>query len=608
MVFLENRGQKTCVTVDAWALPATAPRGSTEDVLLDLGWQPKPKPRRTHTSSVACPQPLHPKLAQRRLLPEVVFAASKAMSDDDVKRLAATWDLVPGASNVITIGTACSGSELYTLSLQPLAARLSALTGCTVSFKHVWACELSPRKRDWIRTNFKPDFLFRDLKEVAMGQAWDVADGEGETLRRHVPVPAVDILIAGFSCKDASSLNIHRTTRRDACHTGTGTTGSTFGAFMKLLGGMTPRARLCLLENVPGLAHEDKTSGRSNLDAVKDAFTAQGLFLSKKFDAQDTGIPNRRSRLYMAAVAGLAAMDDQDGFVERIHASLEAMLSQLTPRPITEFLLDAYMPEKYSSDDMMADWVPDMWRRLCRPDGPTNTAGPSKPAPMRADRSTAGGPSKPAPTRAGRSTAGRRSKPAPTRAGRSTAGRPSKPAPSRRLGRTAHRLKRTRRGTEVQKGKKVNNGKTMTWAACPHKKDKARYLADLNGNPWFEVLSDGQKDILLLNLCQHSYPGLQEGVVTVMSSAKFSRIYRGSFPCQVPNAKFWILGHNRLQTGAEGLMLQGVDLVDIPSFGIGAGRRWSDRFLQDLAGNAFCVYQFAVWLLACLPQVPRVAQ
>lgn len=265
----------------------------------------------------------------------------------------------------------------------------------------------------------------------------------------------------------------------------------------------------------------------------------------------DTGIPNSRPRLYMAAVAGLTAIDDQDGLIERIHGSLEAMVSQLTPRPITEFLLDAYMPEKYSSDDMIADWVPEMRRRL-------------------------------------------------------PAGLPAK----RRLARVSHKLKRTSKGKGTAKSKHMGKrkGKSMTWAACPHKQDKARYLADLTGNPWFEVLADCQKDVLLLNLCQHSYPGLQDGVVTVMSSAQFSRICRGKFPCQVPNAKFWILGYNRLQTGAEGLMLQGVDLVDIPSFGIGAGRRWSDRFLQDLAGNAFCVYQFAVWLLACLPQVPRVAQ
>ena len=529
----------------------------------------KPKRAARFAPSVACPQPLHPKLAQRRLLPEVVLSASSTMSDACVKSLAAAWGLHAGTSKVITFGTACSGSELYTLCLAPLADRLSALTGCNVSFHHVWACELSARKRDWIRSNFKPDHLFRDLKEVATGQAWDVVDGEDETLRRHVPVPAVDILVAGFSCKDASRLNIHHKVRLDAVEKGAWTTGSTFEAFMKLLGGMTPRPRLCLLENVPGLADRDKTTGRSSLDAVHDAFKGQGyLFVHKKFNASDTGIPSSRPRLYMAAIAGLSAIDDGDAVIGRIHSNLLEMLSNLPPRPISQFLLDEYMPDNYSTDEMITDWVPEMRKRLAQ------AAGASAPAPKH----------KRVISRLARSsTAG--------------IGRKSTAGTGKGMG-----------STGSGEGKNKKKGRNMTWAACPHKRDKAVYLADLNGNPWFEVLTAIQKDVLLLNLCQHPYPGLQVGVVTVMTSPKFSRICRDKFPCQVPNAKFWILGHNRLQTGAEALMLQGADLVDIPTFGIGAGRKWSNAFLQDLAGNAFCIYQFLVWLLACLPHIPHEAQ
>ena len=99
--------------------------------------------------------------------------------------------------------------------------------------------------------------------------------------------------------------------------------------------------------------------------------------------------------------------------------------------------------------------------------------------------------------------------------------------------------------------------------------------------------------------------GPEDGVVTLMSSMKFSRLVRGVIPCQVPNAIFWLVAQRRLQTGAEALMLQGVDLADIPNFGIGSH---PERFLQDLAGNAFCVYQFIVWLLACLPHVPSTSR
>ena len=308
---------------------------------------------------------------------------------------------------------------------------------------------------------------------------------------------------------------------------------------------MNPRPRLILLENVPGLADKDKTTGRSNLDAVRDALASHGfLLVSKTFNATDTGIPCSRPRLYMAAVAGLSA-EEEDNLTDRIHGNLASILYELSlrPNPLSEFLLDAYMPDGYTPKDMITDWMPELCRRQER----------------RAMNKKAACP---------------------------------------------HSGGRRRLRIKSKMGKRSTKG--MTWAACPQSGEKHRYLADLNGNPWFGFLTDREKDLLLLNLCQHPYPGPQDGVVLLMTSAKFSRIVRGGVsPCQVPNALFWMLGHNRLQTGAEALMLQGVDLVDIPSFGIGSH---SSRFLQDLAGNAFCVYQFVAWLLACLPQVARVSQ
>ena len=80
----------------------------------------------------------------------------------------------------------------------------------------------------------------------------------------------------------------------------------------RLLGGMVPSPRLCVLENVPGLKDKDKRTKRSNYDAVKDAFASIAFaFTSQIFDATETGIPNARSRLYMAAIAGLPTEQGQ---------------------------------------------------------------------------------------------------------------------------------------------------------------------------------------------------------------------------------------------------------------------------------------------------------
>ena len=180
--------------------------------------------------SVACSRPLHPKLAQRSFLPDYIENATAALPDNRLEQLAKSWGLQPGIDRVVTVGTVCSGSELYMLSLEPLAKVLSATIGCRVSFRHMWACELNPKKRAWIRKHFCPEYLFADLKDVAEGKARDELTG------RLVPnVPPVDVLISGFSCKDASRLNVHHTSRLDAVEKGTFSTGSTFGAFMRLV-------------------------------------------------------------------------------------------------------------------------------------------------------------------------------------------------------------------------------------------------------------------------------------------------------------------------------------------------------------------------------------
>lgn len=188
------------------------------------------KTRKTQ-QMVACPRPLHPALQQRMFLPGFVTSAVATLLMERAGILAQlqyAWDLRSGTTRVITVGTACSGSELYMLTLDPLAEALSGHTGCHISFRHVWACELNEKKRAWIRAHFCPEFLFTDVVEVARGVAKDMLTG------RLVPTPAVDVLISGFSCKDASRLNIHHRARLDVVDKGLCSTGSTFAAFLRL--------------------------------------------------------------------------------------------------------------------------------------------------------------------------------------------------------------------------------------------------------------------------------------------------------------------------------------------------------------------------------------
>ena len=257
-----------------------------------------------------------------------------------------------------------------------------------------------------------------------------------------------------------------------------------------------------------GLKDVNKDTGRSNYDAVKSALEALGYaFASTQFDASDTGIPNRRPRLYMAAIAGMPAAIMQ-GFEARVQASIDSMLNQVTHRPLSDFLLDEFVPA-----ETITDWMPEL------------------------------------------------SKPRATRACKEA---------------------------------------LPEMAACPCAKDEGLYRARLQDNVWYQWLNHREQHLLLWHLCHHSFPGPCQGVVPLQSSAKYCKFVRGPLlPCQVPNALFWLAGRDRLLTGAEALMLQGVDLGAIQGFGVDTA---PSRFLQDLAGNAFCIYQFVLMFTTCLPE------
>ncbi len=238
--------------------------------------------------------PLPAQLATRCHLPDFV---QRAASEVDLARISRNLGLLEAASTrrVVTIGTFCSGSEMYMTCLPHLQRVIAEGTGKEVTFQHLWSCECSRRKREWIWENFGVQRIFCDVADLWMeGAHDDVTQARQEVL-------PVDVLIAGFSCKDASRLNPHHTHRLNAVERGTHTTGGTFHALMRLLQKHKNTVKMVILENVPSLADKAKETKRSSLDSVREAFHNQGFaFLCRMFDALDVGMPNRRPRLYSA--------------------------------------------------------------------------------------------------------------------------------------------------------------------------------------------------------------------------------------------------------------------------------------------------------------------
>jgi hypothetical protein len=74
----------------------------------------------------------------------------------------------------------------------------------------------------------------------------------------------------------------------------------------------------------------------------------------------------------------------------------------------------------------------------------------------------------------------------------------------------------------------------------------------------------------------------------------------GYVPCALPRARVWLRNRARFLSGAEALLLQGADPKRLPTLRPGV---WSSKFLQDMAGNAFCVPAFGAFFLSLLASI-----
>ena len=152
-------------------------------------------------------RPLSEAMLSRRLLPAFVQDAVGSLEQSMIDRLThniLSPSVPAGTATVITIGTMCSGSEMYLASLPHLEQMLSKATGNQVVFKHLWSCEFNRAKREWIYDNFHPPKFLCDVTHLSgVSGAYDDVSGYMQV------VDPVDVIIAGTSCKDASRLNPH---------------------------------------------------------------------------------------------------------------------------------------------------------------------------------------------------------------------------------------------------------------------------------------------------------------------------------------------------------------------------------------------------------------
>lgn len=124
------------------------------------------------------------------------------------------------------------------------------------------------------------------------------------------------------------------------------------------------------------------------------------------------------------------------------------------------------------------------------------------------------------------------------------------------------------------------------------------YASRMEANPWFCALPRRSRDLLLLALCRNHLARHRPLAIPLNVSLGWEKFGpTDHLPTLTPSGIFWLVRQERLLLGVEAIRLQGCDPSMLPGLRPGSH---DSQFLQNLAGNAFCVYQFCAWMLAAL--------
>ena len=181
----------------------------------------------------------------------------------------------------LRVATMCSGTESPILAFERIIRAVEEVHGESLRMEHVFSCEIEPWKQAYIEANLAPPLLFRDIRELSEGFACTAYGGIAEVPDR------VDILIAGTSCVDNSTLNRER---QDG-QSGGGESAQTYQGMMRWI--KKSRPRVVLQENVCGAPW-----GKMKADYEKLGYRVDFM----RVDTKNYYIPHTRLRGYLFAV------------------------------------------------------------------------------------------------------------------------------------------------------------------------------------------------------------------------------------------------------------------------------------------------------------------
>jgi len=191
-----------------------------------------------------------------------------------------------------------------------------------------------------------PDYLFKDVADVATGRACDLRS-QGQKA-----VPPTDILWMGFSCKDVSHLNNKSKASRTCIRDKSLRTGGTLEKGAQYVESFQPM--YVFLENVTALEDIDKFTGTSNAQEVVWLFNRLGYHVfTIALDARQHGSAQRRTRWWGIGVrvsSEPVTPEVEEGYQAK-DAEMFAVLQQLELSPVS---LDSILLPESSQD--LKDW------------------------------------------------------------------------------------------------------------------------------------------------------------------------------------------------------------------------------------------------------------
>ena len=208
----------------------------------------------------------------------------------------------------LTWGSACSGSEGVHFAIEACNLAM-AKKGVPVTFTHAFSCENNKPKQAWINDVLNAGKLFggRDCYDPGLPGCifCDIRDLGSDMSKcyRHsqnCPVPTVDCLFLGTSCKDLSRANssVDRSKLVLSQEKSRGASAQTFRGMLAYCKGHRPV--LVVYENVDSIDDKISTACETNLSLLMKAMKDLGYEGQKVLtDGQEFGLPCRRRRLYI---------------------------------------------------------------------------------------------------------------------------------------------------------------------------------------------------------------------------------------------------------------------------------------------------------------------